>query len=153
MGHILHGRMAQLVEHIVHIDGVTGSSPVATTKIEYPVKRLRGRMAQLVEHIVHIDGVTGSSPVATTKKEEPSAEGGSSFLVFRPQDVPVSRRCETSMGRGAERPQCGMQRGGSVVSKGACRAAAKAGDYCEPDRAQRDRVRVRPPASKERTVL
>ena len=25
------GRMAQLVEHIVHIDGVTGSSPVATT--------------------------------------------------------------------------------------------------------------------------
>ena len=26
------GRMAQLVEHIVHIDGVTGSSPVATTK-------------------------------------------------------------------------------------------------------------------------
>ena len=28
-----HGRMAQLVEHIVHIDGVTGSSPVATTII------------------------------------------------------------------------------------------------------------------------
>ena len=27
----IHGRMAQLVEHIVHIDGVTGSSPVATT--------------------------------------------------------------------------------------------------------------------------
>ena len=26
-----HGRMAQLVEHIVHIDGVTGSSHVATT--------------------------------------------------------------------------------------------------------------------------
>ena len=25
--------MAQLVEHIVHIDGVIGSSPVATTKI------------------------------------------------------------------------------------------------------------------------
>ena len=24
--------MAQLVEHIVHIDGVTGSSPVATTR-------------------------------------------------------------------------------------------------------------------------
>ena len=32
-----HGRMAQLVEHIVHIDGVTGSSPVATTT------RLAGR--------------------------------------------------------------------------------------------------------------
>ena len=28
---ISYGRMAQLVEHIVHIDGVTGSSPVATT--------------------------------------------------------------------------------------------------------------------------
>ena len=27
----IYGRMAQLVEHIVHIDGVTGSSPVATT--------------------------------------------------------------------------------------------------------------------------
>jgi hypothetical protein len=25
------GRMAQLVEHFVHIEGVTGSSPVATT--------------------------------------------------------------------------------------------------------------------------
>ena len=30
------GRMAQLVEHIVHIDGVTGSSPVATTNVESP---------------------------------------------------------------------------------------------------------------------
>ena len=26
-----HGLLAQLVEHIVHIDGVTGSSPVQTT--------------------------------------------------------------------------------------------------------------------------
>ena len=26
-----HGALAQLVEHIVHIDGVTGSSPVSTT--------------------------------------------------------------------------------------------------------------------------
>ena len=37
-----NGRMAQLVEHIVHIDGVTGSSPVATTtenrmQIRHPV--------------------------------------------------------------------------------------------------------------------
>ena len=31
-----YGRMAQLVEHIVHIDGVTGSSPVATTNLESP---------------------------------------------------------------------------------------------------------------------
>ena len=28
-----HGALAQLVEHIVHIDGVTGSSPVSTTTI------------------------------------------------------------------------------------------------------------------------
>ena len=33
-----HGRMAQLVEHIVHIDGVTGSSPVATTMTRKPLK-------------------------------------------------------------------------------------------------------------------
>ena len=26
------GALAQLVEHIVHIDGVTGSSPVSTTQ-------------------------------------------------------------------------------------------------------------------------
>ena len=31
---VSQGRMAQLVEHIVHIDGVTGSSPVATTNPE-----------------------------------------------------------------------------------------------------------------------
>ena len=29
--HIYSGLLAQLVEHIVHIDGVTGSSPVSTT--------------------------------------------------------------------------------------------------------------------------
>ena len=33
-----NGRMAQLVEHIVHIDGVTGSSPVATTTTRKPLK-------------------------------------------------------------------------------------------------------------------
>ena len=35
-----HGGMAQSVEHIVHIDGVTGSSPVATTN---PRKSLRNQ--------------------------------------------------------------------------------------------------------------
>ena len=30
--------MAQLVEHIVHIDGVTGSSPVATTESRKSLK-------------------------------------------------------------------------------------------------------------------
>ncbi len=35
-----NGRMAQLVEHIVHIDGVTGSSPVATTIVRPLVGRI-----------------------------------------------------------------------------------------------------------------
>jgi hypothetical protein len=38
-----------------------------------------------------------------------------------------------------------MKRGGSVVSKEACRTAEKASDYCEPDRASevmRDGVRL-----------
>lgn len=35
-----YGRMAQLVEHRVHIAGVTGSSPVATTK--FPIRYGRG---------------------------------------------------------------------------------------------------------------
>ena len=45
--------------------------------------------------------------------------------------------------QGAEpkRPLCGMQRGGSVVSKGAWQAAAQPDDYCEPDRAQRELLR------------
>ena len=34
-----YGLLAQLVEHIVHIDGVTGSSPVQTTRNK---DRLRG---------------------------------------------------------------------------------------------------------------
>ena len=31
-----NGPLAQLVEHIVHIDGVTGSSPVRTTQFSHP---------------------------------------------------------------------------------------------------------------------
>ena len=49
--------------------------------------------------------------------------------------------------RGAEpkRRQWRMKRGGSLVSKGVCQTAEKAGDYCEPDRAnevKRDGVRL-----------
>lgn len=38
--------------------------------------------------------------------------------------------------RGAEPKRCRwqMKRGGSLVSKGVCRTAEKADDYCEPDR-------------------
>ena len=41
-------------------------------------------------------------------------------------------------GRGAERPLCGMQRGGSVLSKRVSQAAAQGDDYCEADRVQRE---------------
>ena len=51
-----------------------------------------------------------------------------------PIDVPPAHR----WGAEPKRRLWRMKRGGSVVSKGACRAAARAGDYCEPDRAQRD---------------
>ena len=40
---IPYGRMAQSVEHFVHIEGVTGSSPVATTTSS-SIKRLRSFM-------------------------------------------------------------------------------------------------------------
>ena len=51
--------MAQLVEHIVHIDGVTGSSPVATT-ISKSGKQLAGLFLFPCFFIVHTDG--GSKP-------------------------------------------------------------------------------------------
>ena len=50
--------MAQSVEHIVHIDGVTGSSPVATT-ISKSGKLLAG-LFLFPRFIVHTDG--GSKP-------------------------------------------------------------------------------------------
>ena len=37
-----NGLLAQLVEHIVHIDGVTGSSPVQTTKSALQAQILQG---------------------------------------------------------------------------------------------------------------
>ena len=51
--------MAQSVEHIVHIDGVTGSSPVATT-ISKSGKQLAGLFLFPCFFIVHTDG--GSKP-------------------------------------------------------------------------------------------
>ena len=43
------------------------------------------------------------------------------------------------MGRGAERPQCGMKRGGSGLSKRALQATVQQRDYCEADRPKGDR--------------
>ena len=43
------------------------------------------------------------------------------------------------MGRGAERPQCGMKRGGSGLSKRALQATVQQRDYCEADRPKEDR--------------
>ena len=55
------GRMAQLVEHIVHIDGVTGSSPVATTNPGLSLER--GNLF----FFVHIDGgLSAPPPVAVS---------------------------------------------------------------------------------------
>ena len=55
-----HGAMAQSVEHIVHIDGVVGSSPTGTTQPAYKgwffVAQIR------TEHIVHIDGAFSPAP-------------------------------------------------------------------------------------------
>ena len=81
------------------------------------------------------------------QKEEVIRKGGLFFLVsfirlepVCPIDVPQAHR----WGAEPKRALWAMKRGGSVVSKGACRAAARAGDYCEPDRAQaRPLVRVR----------
>ncbi len=43
-----------------------------------------------------------------------------------------------ALSEGAEpkRPLCGMQRGGSVLSKRVSQAAAQGDDYCEADRTQ-----------------
>ena len=43
--------------------------------------------------------------------------------------------------QGAEpkHPLCGMQRGGSVLSKRVSQAAAQGDDYCEADRAKREK--------------
>ena len=53
--------MAQSVEHIVHIDGVTGSSPVATT-ISKSGKLLAGLFLFPRFFIVHTDGGSKSPP-------------------------------------------------------------------------------------------
>jgi galactokinase len=64
------GRLAQLGEHLPYKEGVTGSSPVATTissdRFIVIIKLFPGRLAQLGEHLPYKEGVTGSSPVATT---------------------------------------------------------------------------------------
>ena len=45
----------------------------------------------------------------------------------------------TSWGAEPQRPQCGMKRGGSGLSKRAMQAAAQQRDYCEADRPKGDR--------------
>lgn len=43
-----NGLLAQLVEHIVHIDGVTGSSPVQTTTKRFTFKRKKSGLKRAV---------------------------------------------------------------------------------------------------------
>ena len=57
--------MAQLVEHIVHIDGVTGSSPVATTKSNPVSKMPTGFFLSPAFFIVRIVG--GSTPTPAVR--------------------------------------------------------------------------------------
>ena len=73
------------------------------------------------EHIVHIDGVVGSSPTVTTEKYPPLA-GGCFFVITAWLRIISHARCERVhiMGRGAERRQWRMKRGGSVVSNKSC---------------------------------
>ncbi|MBQ2700843.1 MAG: hypothetical protein IJF65_06765, partial [Clostridia bacterium] len=57
-----------------------------------------------------------------------------------PNDVPTAHR----WGAEPKRALWAMKRGESVANKGAWQAAAQPGDYCEPDRAQRDHWFDRP---------
>ena len=73
--------------------------------------------------------------------------GGFVFCVRARGSRPLDSSMHIVHWRGAEpkRRQWRMKRGGSLVSKGVCQTAEKAGDYCEPDRAnevKRDGVRL-----------
>ena len=57
-----------LVEHIVHIDGVTGSSPVSTTTSSATLRIFSGALAQLVARLNGIQKVRGSTPLCSTIK-------------------------------------------------------------------------------------
>ena len=65
--HFVPGALAQLVEHIVHIDGVTGSSPVSTTTSSAELRIFSGALAQLVARLNGIQKVRGSTPLCSTK--------------------------------------------------------------------------------------
>ena len=56
------------VEHIVHIDGVTGSSPVSTTTSSAEAEDFFGALAQLVARLNGIQKVRGSTPLCSTIK-------------------------------------------------------------------------------------
>ena len=83
--------MAQLVEHIVHIDGVTGSSPVATTET------LFGRTAFfLLQNRVNIDGARSRS----------AASGGSSEAeVWQAKEYGKRERRQTTIASLTERSE------------------------------------------------
>ena len=74
--------MAQLVEHIVHIDGVTGSSPVSTTTSSAELRIFSGALAQLVARLNGIQKVRGSTPLTSTikRKIERKTANGRLFL-------------------------------------------------------------------------
>ena len=78
--HFVPGALAQLVEHIVHIDGVTGSSPVSTTTSSAEAEDFFGALAQLVARLNGIQKVRGSTPLCSTMKIRAPKNGCSYFL-------------------------------------------------------------------------
>jgi hypothetical protein len=60
------GRLAQLGEHLPYKEGVTGSSPVTTTKFVSSKDELDGPLAQSVEQLTFNQLVAGSNPARPT---------------------------------------------------------------------------------------
>ena len=59
-----YGRLAQLGEHLLDVQGVRGSSPLASTIF---MITSRAPMAQWIAFLIPIQKVAGSSPVGRTK--------------------------------------------------------------------------------------
>jgi hypothetical protein len=67
--------MAQLVEHIVHIDGVTGSSPVATTKNPWKSSISEDFLFMQMNHV----SPTARRSEARTRTKKPNNHNANGF--------------------------------------------------------------------------
>ena len=118
--------MAQLVEHIVHIDGVTGSSPVATT-------HRPSELGGLFFASMGRGAVVRRGACRASAKSGDDSEPGRAQQDHRP--CPVAARHRPSETAGLLLHGWARSRGASD----ACRASAKSGDDSEPARVQRNR--------------